>query len=401
MPFPFWNEMVQPRTHPSCNIPLLSRSYSSCGNIRERNSHLHLLFGLDSFPSRRVIASTFAMSNTRSSLNTSSASTLVDAKAMLNINAAEPKEKRIAIEESSTVFLFPGQGAQKLGMTKDVLNIERVKEMYKVAEDILGYNLKEIVLGDDKGRLDDTAVCQPAMLLAGLSAVEKLKEDNPEAIDKCVAAAGLSLGEYTALVHAGAMSLEDALKVVKVRGEMMQRASELSKGAMLSVIGVADDELKRACEVASAATKKEAVIANFLSKGIRVVSGDEDAVLAVKSAVEPHAVKVALLSVSGAFHTSLMAPAVDALRDVLQSVEISMPSCPVYSNTLGRTYESVDEIREQLVVQVASPVLWDTTLSQVADLNCAIYELGPQRQIKSMLRKMDMKAFKRTKNVAV
>eukprot|EP00055_Hartaetosiga_balthica_P014727 m.82689 g.82689 ORF g.82689 m.82689 type:complete len:358 (+) comp8672_c3_seq3:1214-2287(+) len=317
------------------------------------------------------------------------------------INTVTSPTPSLSSASESFAFLFPGQGAQTLGMTQDIFDIPRVKEMFHKAQEILGYDIRQIIHGDDKTKLDATEVCQPAMLLAGLAAVEKLRLDNPEAIANCVATAGLSLGEYTALVHAGAISFEDALRVVMVRGKAMQTASDQRKGLMLSVIGVADDELNKACDVASANTNKEAIIANFLSTGIRVVSGDEAAVLAVKNAVEDKAAKVALLAVSGAFHTSLMYPAVQFLKEALAQVEIRMPSCTVFSNTLGRPYESADEIREQLVIQVASPVLWDTTLKQVADLNCNIYELGPQRQIKSMMRKVDMNAFKRTKNISV
>ncbi|EGD82102.1 hypothetical protein PTSG_02782 [Salpingoeca rosetta] len=231
-------------------------------------------------------------------------------------------------DATPTAFVFPGQGAQKVGMTKKELDIPAVQVMYAKAKDVLGYDIQKIVMGDSQEALDST-----------LAALERLRLDDPDAVKRCTAAAGLSLGEYTALVAGGAITFEDALKIVKIRGEMMLEASKQNKGTMLSVIGVDDATLAAACEEVAAATRQTAEISNFLSPGIRVISGDEEAVEMVRFRIESKAMKVQYLAVSGAFHTRLMQPAVDALRSALDHIDIRMPHINVYANTLGRPYE--------------------------------------------------------------
>eukprot|EP00045_Choanoeca_perplexa_P005496 m.46463 g.46463 ORF g.46463 m.46463 type:complete len:345 (+) comp13154_c0_seq4:120-1154(+) len=303
--------------------------------------------------------------------------------------------------DASVAFLFPGQGAQEPKMTAAELAIPAVAELYEVAHEVLGYDLKKIVMEEEQ-QINETIYCQPAMLVAGLAAIEKLKLEDPAALDLCKAAAGLSLGEYTALVYAGAMSFEDALKVVQVRAEGMQAAGEATKGTMLSIVGVEDSVIRQACEQAAAATSEVAAIANYLAPGIRAVSGGPNALQRVHDDLKEQATKVAFLVVGGAFHTSMMEPAAEGLKRALASVELQMPRVQVYANTTGRPYGSVEEIRDELIKQVVEPVLWETSLRNIIqDGYDTLYELGPRRQIKSMLRKVDMKVFKKTVNVTV
>eukprot|EP00730_Choanoeca_flexa_P012692 TRINITY_DN4528_c0_g1_i1.p1 TRINITY_DN4528_c0_g1~~TRINITY_DN4528_c0_g1_i1.p1 ORF type:complete len:342 (+),score=97.39 TRINITY_DN4528_c0_g1_i1:52-1077(+) len=321
----------------------------------------------------------------------------------LHTTSAMPSAKPLPkVDPNANVgFLFPGQGAQELKMTEKEQSIPAVAQMYATAADVLGYDLKKIVMEEEQ-QINETKYCQPAMLIAGLAAVEKLKLEDPDALKLCQAAAGLSLGEYTALVHAGAMSLEDALRVVQVRAQGMQAAGEAQKGTMLSIVGVDDAAIAQACERAAAATGQVATVANLLAPGIRAVSGGPDALQQVHDALKDEATKVAFLVVSGAFHTSMMAPAAEGLKKVLAEVDIRMPEMKVYANTTGKPYESVEQIRTELVKQVVEPVLWETTMkAMVADGHTSLYELGPRRQIKSMLRKVDPAVFKKTVNVTV
>lgn len=305
--------------------------------------------------------------------------------------------------DARVAFVFPGQGSQELGMTKEELAIPAVKALYDEAEEVLGYDLRKVVIEGPESKLNSTEFCQPAMFVAGLAAVEKLRAADPAAIEKCEAAAGLSLGEYTALVFAGAMAFKDALRIVKIRAEAMQRAGEVEPGTMLSVIGIPDAALTDMCARASASSKKTAIIANYLAPDIRVVSGHTEAVKAVAQEATPKAVKVSFLDVSGAFHSPLMGSATDALRGALSTVSLSLPTrVSVYANTTGRKYRSVEEIREQLVLQVCEAVQWENSLREMLrDGATAFYELGPKRQIKSMMRKIDAKAFKDMANVTV
>eukprot|EP00049_Salpingoeca_infusionum_P019011 m.359742 g.359742 ORF g.359742 m.359742 type:complete len:335 (+) comp18701_c0_seq1:438-1442(+) len=301
----------------------------------------------------------------------------------------------------STAFLFPGQGSQEKGMTKDALSIPAVAEMYEVAQDVLGYDLKQIVMEDGE-KVNMTSYCQPALLIAGLAAVEKLRETDPTVIDSVKATAGLSLGEYTALTFSGAISLRDALRLTKLRGEAMQAASDAEAGVMLSIVGVDDDEIVEAVNTARDATGQVVTIANYLAPQIRVVSGTPAAVDLVEEALTPKAIKVQRLNVSGAFHSALMAPACEKLAEALQAVDIQMPKMDVYANTTGKKYTSAIEIRDELLKQVAQPVRWEQLLKEMIGAGCTqLYELGPKRQIKSMLRKVDPKVFRAAKNVTV
>jgi [acyl-carrier-protein] S-malonyltransferase len=269
-----------------------------------------------------------------------------------------------------------------------------------------------------KEKLDDTAFAQPALFVAGLAAVEKLRAESPETVASCSRAAGLSLGEYTALVFAGAMSFEDGLRVVQCRAEAMKAAAEEGDHGMLSVVGLADDKLetcvaaarKTAADARAAAvptgTEPEPVVlavANYLFPTGRVVSGDADALEEVQRlATEAGAMKTAKVAVSGAFHTERMASASEALRKALASVTVSEPRVPTYSNVTGTFFESASAIPDALAKQLVSPVRWEDTLrALVAEGKDEMYELGPMKQIKAMAKRVSQKAAAKFKNVDV
>lgn len=321
--------------------------------------------------------------------------------------AAAPAEGRANADhlDSPIAFLFPGQGSQAVGMLKSIAHIPKVKEMCDKAAEVLGYNLLDVCVNGPKAKLDDTVFSQPALFVAGLAAVEKLRADDPDAIARCSRVAGLSLGEYTALVFSGAMTFEDGLRVVKVRAESMAAAAKEGDHGMLSVVGLKDDVLKQCCADAKAKMGPECVctVANYLFPQGRVVSGDKDALNEVtRLASDAGALKCAQVAVSGAFHTSRMSSARDALVEVLKTVTFAAPKIPVYSNVTGKVIEDHTKIPEMLAEQLVSPVLWEDTMKNlISEGRNELYELGPKTQIKSMTKRINSDVWKKFKNVDV
>ena len=314
------------------------------------------------------------------------------------------------LNTSPIAFLFPGQGSQSVGMLKSCKDLPKVQEMCEKAKEILGYDILDICINGPKEKLDDTVYAQPALFIAGLAAVEKLKVDDPTFdVSKVAACAGLSLGEYCALVFAKAISFEDGLKVVKVRAESMAACAKVGDHGMLTVVGLKDEQLEKIVKDVKAEGKNDEVleIANYLFPQGRVVSGDKTALARVeKKAQAEGALKVAYLAVSGAFHTSRMDSAAENLRTVLETIKISKPETPIFMNVLGtRIAESEtnkDTIIDFLTKQLVSPVLWEETLKNlVSEGRTKLYELGPNSQIKSMTKRVSMDAWKGFTNVDV
>ena len=310
------------------------------------------------------------------------------------------------LSDSPVAFLFPGQGSQAVGMLKSVAHLPAVKAMCDEAKQVLGYDLLDVCVNGPKEKLDDTVYSQPALFVAGLAAVEKLRTDDPEVVARCSRTAGLSLGEYTSLVFSGAMSFSDGLKVVKVRAESMAAAAKVGDHGMLSVVGLADDVLKECCAAARAKLGEDdcvCAVANHLFPQGRVVSGDKAALEEVtRLATAKGAMKCAQVAVSGAFHTSRMSSARDALVEVLKTITINPPKIPVYSNVTGQVIEDHEKIPEMLAQQLVSPVLWEDTMKNlITDGKEELYELGPKNQIKSMTKRINSVVWKKFKNVDV
>jgi len=311
---------------------------------------------------------------------------------------------RRAAPQGPIAFLFPGQGSQAVGMLKECKDIPAVKKMLDSATAILGYDLLKLCLEGPKDSLDDTIHSQPALFVAGLAAVERLRAEKPSTVETCSATAGLSLGEYTALVFAGAISFEDGLKVVKVRAESMSAAAKSGRPhGMLSVVGLSDADVESVC---SEARKKHpdsvCLVANYLFPQGRVISGHKDALEeAQRLATSRGALKAVPVAVSGAFHTSLMAPARDALTAVLDGVTISDPAMPVYSNVTGEPFRDAAHIREMLPRQLVEPVRWEPTLKALIGAGkTQLHELGPGAQIKAMVKRIDNSVWQGFKNIA-
>jgi len=307
-------------------------------------------------------------------------------------------------------LVFPGQGSQCVGMMKSLKDLPAVKEMLDKANDILGYDILELMLNGPEERLAQTKYCQPAMYIAGLAAVEQLKLDEPSAVSRCQALAGLSLGEYTALTVAGVFDFETGLRVVKARGESMDFETSKPGGkkqAMLSVAGLPRETVEQLCrEVLGTSRDEVCQIANFLFPKGFSVAGTEDSVKALEpKAMAAGALQAKLLKTSGAFHTPVMAGAKDYLLGQLKQVEGSMrpPRCPVYMNTTAKAIgpgTAVQDIIKLLGEQLVSPVLWEQSMQQALKDGCMdFFECGPSKQLKAMMKRIDTKTEQRMKNV--
>jgi [acyl-carrier-protein] S-malonyltransferase len=289
-------------------------------------------------------------------------------------------------------FLFPGQGAQAVGMARELCATHPpARAVFDRAAAILGYDLAGICWNGPEERLNATDVSQPAIFVASWAALERLRTERPELIEACQAAAGLSLGEYSALAFAGAIGFEDGLRLVEQRGRAMQAAAAAVPGGMASILGL---ERGRVDELCAAARRTGRVwVANLLAPGNIAVSGDRAGIDAVTRLAEAAgAIKVVPLAVAGAFHTELMRPADQQLAAALAGVPLHAPRIPVISNVDAAPHAEPDEIRANLVRQVLSPVLWEDSCRRLlGDGFDQFYEIGPGRVLKGLLRRIDRK----------
>jgi len=291
-----------------------------------------------------------------------------------------------------TAFLFPGQGAQTVGMGKVLYDtLPTAKALFDKADEILGYSLTDLCFNGPMEQLSTTAVSQPALYVTSLAALESLKVSAPEAVEACSAAAGLSLGEYTALAFAGVLSFEDGLRLVQRRGQAMQEAADATPSGMVSLLGPEVEVVEELC--AKARGEEILQVANLLCPGNTVVSGTRDACARVVAlAEETGAARAVPLAVAGAFHTPIMRPADEKLAEVLAGVQISAPSIPVISNVDVDVHTEADDIRATLVRQLLSPVQWEKTMRKlIADGYDTFYEVGPGRVLRGLMKRIDRK----------
>ena len=294
---------------------------------------------------------------------------------------------------SNVAFLFPGQGAQAVGMAQQLIETApEAKALFDQASEVLGYNLAELCISGPAETLNTTDHSQPAIFVASLAALESLKNENPELVAACNATAGLSLGEYTALVFAGVMSFEDGLRVVQERGLAMQAAAELTQSGMVSVVGLETDQVEKV--VAEVRQEGEILqLANFLCPGNIVVSGHTEACGRLEEPANSAGARMVMpLTVAGAFHTPLMQPAVERLTAVLENVTLHAPRIPVVSNVDATAHDDPEEIRQLLVQQVVSPVRWEDSMNKLlADGIEQFYEIGPGRVLRGLLKRIARK----------
>lgn len=290
-------------------------------------------------------------------------------------------------------LLFPGQGAQTVGMGRQVYqDLPTARALFDQASRLLGYDLAQICFDGPAEELDSTVYSQPALFVVSLAALEKLRQRSPEVVQQCAAAAGLSLGEYTALVFAEAMDFATGLQVVQRRGEAMQDAADAVASGMVSVLGLPREEVARLCEE-NRLPGEVLQVANLLCPGNIVVSGHRDSCEQLAGAAsQAGAMRVVPLAVAGAFHTPLMQPAVDKLRQALASATLHPPQIPVVSNVDAVAHPQPEQIRELLARQLVQPVLWEDSMRWLISqgFDC-FYEVGPGRVLRGLLKRIDRK----------
>ncbi|MCK6439596.1 MAG: ACP S-malonyltransferase [Planctomycetes bacterium] len=292
--------------------------------------------------------------------------------------------------QSKTALLFPGQGAQAVGMGKDLAAAyPKAADVFKRADQILDMSLSRICFEGPQEELNRTDISQPAILAHSWAVVEVLREHGPgrALLDGANACAGLSLGEYSALAAAGSIAWEDALKLVRARGQYMQQACDASPSTMASILGLEEDKLGEVCKRAS--VKGVCVMANFNAEGQIVIAGTKEAVaLACSLAKDAGARRCIELQVAGAFHSPLMKPAEDKLSAEIARVKFSDPRIPVITNVTAKPVTSAAEAKKNLVSQLTSPVRWAASMQHLVNEGYGTFaELGPGNVLAGLLKR--------------
>ncbi|XP_029155387.1 probable malonyl-CoA-acyl carrier protein transacylase, mitochondrial [Nylanderia fulva] len=272
----------------------------------------------------------------------------------------------------TSIVLFPGQGTLKVGEVQKYLRFPQARELFEIANEVLDYNLLKLCLNGPQEKLNQTRFNQPATVLTSLAALERLREERPRVFETCIATAGYSLGELTALIFSGAISFEDGVRLVSVRGNAMQYASEKSPQGMLSVYCSPEAKLTEACKDAKQWAMDNGVedpvcqVAIYVYTQTKILAGNAQALEYIKKNAEKYKLlKLTRLPVSGAFHTKLMEPALKSFSKVLYTMEINRPRCQVYSNYNAHPYSDPKMIRKFLMKQIVSPVKWEQCIQSL------------------------------------
>lgn len=280
-------------------------------------------------------------------------------------------------------YIFPGQGAQFVGMGLDLYeNHNQAQELFEQANNILGFSITDIMFEGTPEDLKQTKVTQPAIFLHSVILSKVLGENfNPDMV------AGHSLGEFSALVANGTLNFEDGLKLVSQRALAMQKACEVQPSTMAAVLGLDDEVVEKICEE----TEGIVVPANYNCPGQLVISGEIEAVnAACEKLKEAGARRALLLPVGGAFHSPLMEPAREELAAAIEATNFSMPTCPIYQNVPTTAVTSADEIKANLISQLTAPVKWTQSVQQmIKDGGKSFVEVGPGKVLQGLVRKID------------
>ena len=279
-------------------------------------------------------------------------------------------------------FVFPGQGAQFPGMGKDLYeNDAKAKDLFDRADEILGYRITDIMFGDDEESLRQTKITQPAVFLHSVIKAVCIDDFQPDMV------AGHSLGELSALTAAGTLSFEDGLRLVYARAMAMQKACEMNPSTMAAIIGLDFEKIEAICQEIEGVV----VPANYNTPVQLVISGENEAIAAACEKMKEAGAKRALpLKVGGAFHSPLMQPAKDELQKAIEATEFKAPRCPVYQNVDGKPHTDPEEIKQNLIAQLTSPVRWCQTVeNMIADGAADFKECGPGKALQGMIVKIN------------
>lgn len=283
-------------------------------------------------------------------------------------------------------FVFPGQGAQFTGMGKELYeNNETARQLFEKANDILGFRITDIMFEGTAEELKQTRVTQPAVFLHSvITAICMGDEFQPDMVG------GHSLGEFSALVAAGALNFEDGLRLVFARAQAMQKACEVTPGTMAAIIALPDETIEATCAEISAEGNGVVVPANYNCPGQLVISGNVDAVNAACEKLKAAGAKRALvLPVGGAFHSPLMQPAAEELQKAIEEVDFLTPRCPIYQNVDAQAHTDAAEIKKNLMAQLTASVKWTQEVNNMIEAGATEFtECGPGKALQGMIAKI-------------
>lgn len=289
-----------------------------------------------------------------------------------------------------TAYVFPGQGAQFSGMGKDLYeNFPQAKTLFDKANEILGFDITKIMFEGSDEDLKQTNVTQPAVFLHSVILALNVSDFKPDMV------AGHSLGEFSALVAAGALSFEDGLRLVAQRADAMQRACELTPSTMAAILNLGDKKVEEICaDISARAPENIVVAANYNCPGQLVISGSIEGInIACEELKAAGAKRALVLQVGGAFHSPLMEPAREELAKAIENTTFSTPSCPIYQNVNAQPSTDIEKIKANLIAQLTAPVRWTQSIqNMVADGATKFIECGPGKVLQGLVKKITPEA---------